>query len=202
VASVWPLGFLANGGRQLPATRLQWIAVRVARLAWLADLRGRRQMSEDDLQFHYRGNNLKGLLFGLLKCDKQKVRIWTLLEGQDEPIPKGQHMKLSKPLKPGFRRPLTLTPDEAVDQRADGTFALVEVTAGDSQFVYNPESTEKSIKVWAYGDGAIGDKAGRITVDGHIGDGDVPVSIDIEWSVANPDATALTLVEGTDEPIP
>jgi len=159
-------------------------------------------MNDEFISVQYRGSNLKKLLCDLLKCEKQKVRIWTITIGQDEPIPKGQHMKLSKPLKPGFRRPLTLTPDEAVDQRADGTFALVEVTAGDSQFVYNPASTEKSIQVWAYGDGAIGDKSGRITVDGHIGDGDVPVSIDIDWTVANPDATALTLVEGTDEPIP
>jgi len=159
-------------------------------------------VNDEFISVQYRGSNLRNLLCGLLKCEKQKVRIWTLLEGQDESIPKGNIVKLSKPIKPGFRRPLTLTPDEAVDQRADGTFALVEVTTGDSQLVYNPESTEKSIKVWAYGDGAIGDKAGRITVDGHIGDGDVPVAIDIEWTVANPDATALTLVEGTDEPIP
>ena len=159
-------------------------------------------VNDEFISVQYRGSNLRNLLCGLLKCEKQKVRIWTLTEGQDEPIQKGQHMKLSKPIKPGFRRPLTLTPDEAVDKGADGTFAQTEVLSGDSQFVYNPESTEKSIKVWAYGDGALGDKAARLTVDGHIGDGEQPVSLDIEWTVASPDATALTLVEGADEPIP
>lgn len=161
-------------------------------------------MSEEFFSVQYRGSELKKLLCGLLKCEehKPKVRFWFITEGQDEPIPKGNKVKLSKPIKPGFRRPLTITPDEAVDQAADGTFASTEILDGDSQLVYNPESTEKSIKVWAYGDGALGDKAGRVTVDGHIGDGDVPVTIDIEWTVANPDATALTLTEGADEPIP
>jgi hypothetical protein len=162
-------------------------------------------VNEDKLSFHYNGgvNNLRDLLCGFLKCkDKTKVRFWTITIGPDEPIPKKETMKLSKPIKPGFRRPLTLTPDEPVDARADGTFALVEVLSGDSQLVYNPESTAISIRVWAYGDGAIGDKSGRLTVDGHVGDGEQPVSLDIDWTVANPDATALSLVEGADEPIP
>ncbi len=160
-------------------------------------------MNDDDfINVQYRGPNLKGFLCELLKCNKPKVRFWTITEGQDELIPKKETMKLSKPIKPGFRRPLTLTPDEAVDQGADGTFAQLEVLSGDSQFVYNPDSTATSIKVWAYGDGAIGDKSARLTVDGHIGSGEQPVSLDIDWTVANPDATTLTLAEGADEPIP
>jgi hypothetical protein len=203
VAFVWPLGFLAKRRWQLSPHRFQRIAVRVARFAWLANIRSRRKMSEDDLQFHYRGNNLKGLLCGLLKCDKQKVRIWTITVEQDEPIPQKETMKLAKPIRPGFRRPVTLTPDEDVDQAADGTFATIEILSGDSQVVYNPESTAKSIKVWFYGDGATGDKSARITVDGHVGDGDQPVSLDFDWTVASPDATSFkTIVEGEDEAIP
>jgi hypothetical protein len=159
-------------------------------------------MSDEAFTLQYRGPNLKGLLRGLLKCEKQKVRIWTITVDPDEPIPKEQ-MKLAKPLKPGFRRPVTLTPDEDVDQGADGTFASIEILSGDSQVVYNPESTAKSIKVWFYGDGATGDKSARITVDGHIGEEDVPVSVDIDWTVATPDATTFkTIVEGEDEAIP
>lgn len=157
------------------------------------------------INFHFHGSieELKRLLCRGLGCHNQaqQPRIWTVLEGLDERIP-AIKMKLSKPIKPGFRRPVTITPDEEVDQRADGTFAQIEILSGDSQVVYNPASTAKSIQVWFYGDGAIGDKSARITVDGHIGEGDVPVSLDVDWTVANPDATSLTVVEGADEPIP
>lgn len=134
-------------------------------------------------------------------CNPQKPRIWVLTLGQDEPIPI-QQMKLAKPIKPGFRRPVTLTPDEPVDKRDDGTFVAIEVLSGDSQVVYNPASTATSIQVWFYGDGSTGDKSARLTVDGHIGDGDQPVSIDIDWTVTTPDATTLGISEGADEPIP
>ncbi len=111
-------------------------------------------------------------------------------------------MKLSKPIKPGFRRPCTITPDELVDQRPDGTFLQIEVLSGDSQVVYNPESTGSSIKVWFYGDGAIGDKSARLTADGHIGEGEQQISLDVDWTVSTPDATTLGFAEGADEPIP
>jgi len=111
-------------------------------------------------------------------------------------------MKLQKPLKPGFRRPFTITPDEAVDVNDSGTFVKVEIVAGDSTVTIDPASTATSIKGWLNGDGATGDKAVRFTADGHLGDGDQPVSLDVEYTVANPDATTLGFAEGTDEPIP
>lgn len=161
-------------------------------------------MNEDSVSLHYEGTSktFRSLLCELLNCKvKQKVRFWTITIGPDEPIPVNK-MHLSKPIKPGFRRPVTITPDEAVDARADGTFIGIEVLSGDSQVVYNPESTANSIKVWFYGDGSTGEKSARLTADGHIGDGDQPVSIDVDWTVANPDATTLGIVEGADEPIP
>jgi hypothetical protein len=132
-----------------------------------------------------------------------KLRLWTITLGPDEPIPQIKHMKLTKPIKPGFRRPFTITPDEPVDVRPDGTFFAIEVTAGDSQTVYNPASTATSLQGWFYGDGATGDKSVTLTADGHVGDGDQPVSLVVDYTVANPDATSIAaLVEGTDEPIP
>lgn len=112
-------------------------------------------------------------------------------------------MKLSKPIKPGFRRPITITPDEPVDVNDSGTFLQVENVTGDSTVTVNPASTATSLQFYINGDGSTGDKAIRVRADGHVGDGDQPVTLDIEFTVANPDATSLAnLVEGADEPIP
>lgn len=111
-------------------------------------------------------------------------------------------MKLTKPIKPGFRRPFTITPDEAVDVRSDGSFFAVETVAGDSTVTIDPTSTATALKGWFNGDGATGDKSFRISADGHIGDGDIAVTLDVDYTVATPDATLLTLAEGVDEPIP
>lgn len=161
-------------------------------------------MVDEYINVQYRGPNLKGLICGLLKCNeqKQKVRFWFLTVGPDEPIPKEKTVKLDKSLKPGFRRPFTITPDEAVDVNDSGTFVQVEIVAGDSTVTIDPASTATSIKGWLNGDGATGDKAVRFTADGHLGDGDQPVSLDVEFTVANPDATVLGFAAGTDEPIP
>ncbi len=138
-------------------------------------------------------------------CNCKPKAPWVLDEGQDEPIPSTKPMvvNLSKPIKPGFRRPLTLVPDESLDQMAGGVFATAEILQGDSTFVIDSSSTEKSIKAFAYGDGALGDKVARIHADGHIGDGVAEITLDIAWTVAHPDATAFGPVqEGPDEPIP
>jgi hypothetical protein len=111
-------------------------------------------------------------------------------------------MQLAKPIKPGFRRPFTITPDEPVDINDSGTFVKVEVVAGDSTVTIDPTSTATSIKGWLNGDGATGAKFVRFTADGHLGEGDQPVSLDVEYTVANPDATVLGFAEGADEPIP
>ena len=144
----------------------------------------------------------------LLGCRQQtKGRVWLLETGPDEPIPntktKAKNMKLSKPIKPGFRRPFTITPDEAVDVRADGNFFAADVVEGDSTVTYNPESTAQLLKGWFNGDGATGNKQVRIKADGHVGEGEQEVTLDVEYLVATPDATSLAaLVEGVDEPIP
>lgn len=138
-------------------------------------------------------------------CNCKPRASWILNEGQDEPIPKKEPMlvTLSKPIKPGFRRPLTLNPDEALDAMAGGVFATAEVLQGDSTFVIDSSSTAKSIKAFAYGDGALGDKIARVHADGHIGDGVAEITLDIGWTVSHPDATAFGPVqEGPDEPIP
>lgn len=137
-------------------------------------------------------------------CGKQhkQVRFWTVTEGQDERIPSAK-MKLSKPIKPGFRRPITITPDEPVDVNNSGTFLSIENVTGDSTTTVDPTSTATSLKFWINGDGSLGSKAIRVSADGHVGDGEVTVTLDIEFEVANPDATSLAnLVEGADEPIP
>ena len=137
---------------------------------------------------------------------KNQERLFVIVEGQDEPIPKGQRtmlVKLSKPIKPGFRRPISVVPDAPVDAREDGSFAGIESVEGDSTGTIRPESTATEIKAYVNGDGSIGTKLLRLTVDGHVGQGDVPVTLDLAYEVAHPDATAFgPLVEGEDEQIP
>lgn len=137
-------------------------------------------------------------------CRCNHRAIWLLYEGQDQPIPKlNMLVTLATPIKPGFRRPLTLVPDEALDAMPGGVFATAEILSGDATFVIDATSTNKSIKAWAYGDGAIGENTARVHADGHIGEGAVEVTLDIAWTVNHPDATAFGPVqEGPDEPIP
>lgn len=157
------------------------------------------------LSFKGSHNEFRELVCRVLGCSKphKPVRVWTIAFESDVPIPKGSKVKLSKPIKPGFRRPFTITPDEAVDKREDGSFLGVEFLSGDSTVTIDPSSTATSLKGWLNGDGATGAKAVRFIADGHVGDGDQPVTLDVEFDVANPDATSLAaFVEGADEPIP
>ncbi len=106
-------------------------------------------------------------------------------------------VNLSKPIAPGFRRPITLTADEPVENPS------VEVVDGDSTAVIRPESKGPNVLAYLNGDGALGHKVVRISADGHIGDGEAIITQDIGYDVATPDATAFgPVVEGTDEPIP
>lgn len=113
---------------------------------------------------------------------------------------------LTKPIKPGFRRLITVIPDAPVDALPDGSFAELTIQAGDSTLKNNPASTATAIKVWVNGDGGLGRKEGRVRVDGHVGDGDVEITVDLVWEVAIPDATTLTVQEPdptvADEAIP
>jgi len=141
------------------------------------------------------------------KKHRKPIRLIVFATGHDERIPKeppDMEVTLSKPIKPGFRRAFTVSTDEAIDKQADGTYAKSETLEGDSTApVVLPESTDRLLTGWIYGDGAIGAKKARITVDGHVGDGDVPITLDITYEVASPDATAFTdFKEGAEEAIP
>lgn len=109
---------------------------------------------------------------------------------------------LSKPIAPGWRRPVSLVPDEPVDQRDDGSFATAEPVEGDSTVSVNPNSTPTQINIWVNGDGSTGDKVIVVKADGHLGQGEVVISQEIGFTVSSPDATAFGVTEGLDEPIP
>jgi len=112
-------------------------------------------------------------------------------------------MKLNKPIKPGWRRPFTITPDEPVDVQANGQFFTAEVISGDSTVTHDPTSTATSLKGYFNGDGATGLKSIRLKADGHVGEGEQEVTLDVDYDVATPDATSIAnMVEGTDELIP
>lgn len=140
---------------------------------------------------------------GILQSLKKPKTRLSIEFGKDEPIPKEPHMKLTKPIKPGFRRPFTITPDEPVDVNSAGTYVQVNVLAGDSTVTIDAAgTTATSIKGWLNGDGAVGPKSVEFIVDGHVGEGDQQVALTVDFDVSTPDATTLGFVEGTDEPIP
>lgn len=156
-------------------------------------------------------HEFRDLLCRLLGCNKPKPRdrLFVLeIEGEDEPIPKETKMrvKLSKPIKPGFRRKVNITPDEKVDVRADGSFAGIEAVEGDSTVVVRPESTAEKIQLYVNGNGTLGTgKVARVVADGHVGEGEAVISLELEWDVVSPDATQFNPAieeEGEDEPIP
>ena len=110
------------------------------------------------------------------------------------------NMKLTTAIKPGFRRPFTVTTDENVENPAFST------TLGDATGSLDPTVTfpGTTIKGWINGDGSLDvDQSVRLTVDAHVGDGAVDLSLDFDFQIKHPDATAFGApVFGTDELIP
>jgi len=59
-----------------------------------------------------------------------------------------------------------------------------------------------TIEVTFRGEGGIGPSSCRVTVDGHIGDGDVPIVTEFEWNVVSADATTVGFTKVRREQIP
>jgi len=115
-------------------------------------------------------------------------------------------VQLKKSIKPGYRRKLTLTPDEAVDVLDSGAFAVGAVVEGDSSApTISPDSSQKEIVIYVNGDGALGDKVVSVQVDAHVGPDVTPLVVEIGYTVAHKDATTVEVAEAPesqDELIP
>lgn len=136
---------------------------------------------------------------------KAKPRLIVFATGHDEPMKGIQKMQvtLKKPIAPGFRRAFTVGFDEDVDVQVDGSFVRSESIEGDSTAPTISASTARTAAGFINGDGAIGKKRALLTADGHVGDGDVPITLEIDYEVAHADATTFTaFTEGADEAIP
>ncbi len=151
---------------------------------------------------------LEARLTALLKpCEQHSKppRLIVFATGPDAPM-KGKIvlLTLKKPIAPGFRRPFTVGFDEDVDVLPDGSYVKSEVVDGDSSAPTIKTSTARSVEGWINGDGALGKKLVRLTADGHVNEGEVPITLDVAYDVAHPDATEFkNFVEGgTDEQIP
>jgi len=109
-------------------------------------------------------------------------------------------MKLTSPIKPGFRRPFTVTTDENVES------PVFTTTLGDATGTLDPAVAfpGNTIKGWINGDGSLDvDQSVRLTVDAHVGEGAVDLALDFDFQIKHPDATAFgTPSFGPDEPIP
>lgn len=109
-----------------------------------------------------------------------------------------ENIVLETPIKPGFRRPFTITTDEDVE---GVKFDTIE---GDSTGTIDTQNTKGStIKGWINGDGVLGNKEVELSADGHIGEGEARIAMRFQYNVAHPDATAFGQpVFGPDELIP
>lgn len=131
-------------------------------------------------------------------CPKPKPSVLTIMLGPDERIKKGPMTPIVlnlPPLNAGFRRPFTITADEAVEN------ARVEILAGDSTATVQQDSP-KVLSGFLNGDGSTGVKEVDVVVDGHIGDGEVELRLKLNFNVQSPDATDLGFVAQPDEKIP
>lgn len=149
----------------------------------------------------------------LIEQTKPKVSRWMVIIWPLEPIQKKDTtmdpINLGKiPL--GQRLPVQIVPDEPVDVKPDGNFAAVAILSGDSSAsvangsdpIPARRSTPTSSFVYFNGDGAVGPKSATVSVDGHVGDGDVEVTQEFDWEVISPDATAFKATPSPLEPIP
>src|SRR4026208_1667925 len=132
-----------------------------------------------------------------------KPRLLLFATGQDEPIETKPMIVNLTPIKPGWRRPFTLTTDEPVDLLADGVNYFKATTiAGDSTINFVTQSPNGATG-YVNGDGSLGTKQVQISADGHVGDGEVTITVDVAFTVEHADATSLGFVLGSpDEPIP
>lgn len=112
---------------------------------------------------------------------------------------------IAKPIKPGFKRKLTIKADEPLDADQNNQFLEIKRISGEAT---SPkivgESTPTQTTVYLYGDGGIGSNVFEFSADGHVGEGAVVITLEVEYAVAHPDATELSVVEDEateDEPI-
>jgi len=130
----------------------------------------------------------------------KEPHVWVITLDADVPIKKENQIMplivLTRPIAPGFMRPITLTPDHAVDVRADGSFCTASVISGDSSVPrINPTSTNIAITGFLMGDGAVGTKVVSFAVDGAVGARDVEITQEVQYEVSAPDATALVVAD-------
>jgi hypothetical protein len=132
-----------------------------------------------------------------------KPRLLLFTTGRDEPIERPPMIVNLTPLKPGFRRPFTLTADEPVDLLSDGiNYFKATTVLGDSTVTFTNQ-TSTSAQGFVNGDGSLGNKQVQISADAHVGEGEVSITIDVTFTVEHADATSLGFVLGSpDEPIP
>lgn len=125
---------------------------------------------------------------------KPKDRLWVFATGDDRPIKeKPMEIQLARPIAPGFERYFSVSTDEPVDKREDGTFFVTATVEGDSAAPTIETQTDKSVTGWIRGDGTLSsapnDKVVEVRADGHVGEGDVPIALRIRYTVAHKDAT-------------
>jgi hypothetical protein len=107
---------------------------------------------------------------------------------------------LAKPIKPGFKRKLSIKSDEPLDADQNNQFLEVKRISGEASAPkIVGESTPTQTTVYLYGDGGIGTNVFLFEADGHVGEGAVVISLEVEYAVSHPDATVLEVAEEATE---
>ena len=115
---------------------------------------------------------------------------------------------ITKPIKPGFKRKIKLTSDEPLDLKSEGVYFEVAKVSGDADLpVADGAQSPGAANFWLLG--STGASIGTPQVfsfsgDGHVGDGEAVIAVEVEYTVNHPDATEITAVVTEieqDEPI-
>jgi hypothetical protein len=98
----------------------------------------------------------------------------------------------------GFQDIYEGTADEDIELPAEP----VQQLTGNSTMgvrLLSPRKLELTVRA----DGDIGSSSVAVTVDGHIGDGEVPIRLEFNWDTVHKDATEITgITKVRREPIP
>lgn len=95
----------------------------------------------------------------------------------------------------GFRDIYSGVADEAIENPV-----IVAVSGNGTQSVTLTD--KKTIELVVNGDGDIGSNAFQVSVDGHVGDGEVAIVTDFEYDVVSADATTVQFTKVRREAIP
>lgn len=97
----------------------------------------------------------------------------------------------------GFQDIYTGVADEAIELPEN---PVEQITGNSTAAVKLVDS--KTVELTIRGDGDIGPSSVAVLVDGHVGEGEVPIRTEFEWDTVSKDATTVQFTKVRREPLP